>query len=54
MPPSTIENCPAILRINEFLREFGFQIRDERECGLVFRTIAIQANSRSNEVSRQQ
>jgi hypothetical protein len=54
MPPSTIENCPAILRMNEFLREFGFRIWGEGECGLGFHTIAIETNSRSNEMSRQQ
>jgi hypothetical protein len=54
MFPSTIENCLAILTISKCLRQRGFQTQDERECGPVFCAISIEANSRPNEVSRQQ
>jgi hypothetical protein len=54
MLPSTIENCPAILRTNEFLQHCGFRIQDEREHGPVSHVTAVKASSRSNEVSQQQ
>lgn len=54
MLPNSIENFSAVLRISEFLLQWGFQIRDEGERGPVFRVIAIRASSRSNEKSRQQ
>jgi hypothetical protein len=54
MLPNVIENCPAILRINEFSRQCGFRVQDEGERGPVFRAIAIEADFRSNEMPRQQ
>jgi hypothetical protein len=53
MLPNMIENCPAILRVSEFLQQCGLQIQDERERGPVSSVIATKASSRSNEKSRQ-
>lgn len=54
MLPNKIKNCAAIFRMGEFLQRCGFQKQDERGRGSVFHAIAVEANSRSNEMSRQQ